>query len=156
VDYARELANLGYPGLAHYKTGSPKWNPARLLVLALAEDQLDRRLAEALPWLVFRFPDMDWEWVCREAKLRDLQNRLGFTLSLAQALAARWQSPEAAQRLAQVAQELRRSRLAREDSYCNEHMTESERRWLRRRRPQSAAAWNLLSDLRPEHLTHAG
>ena len=154
VDFAQELANLGYPGLAHYQNGEPSWNPAQLLMLALAQNQLDRRLAEALPWLVFRYYQMDWQWVCREAKLQDLQNRLGFTLLLAKELAAQKQHLEVVHRLSVVEQELRRSLLVKEDTYCNDRMTESERRWLRKQRPPEAAVWNLLSDLQPEHLTH--
>ena len=47
-----------------------------------------------------------------------------------------------------------KSLLAKEDTYCNDQMTESERRWLREHRSPEAAAWRLLSDLRAEHLTH--
>jgi transcriptional regulator with XRE-family HTH domain len=154
VDFAQELANLGYPGFAHYQNGAPKWNPAQLLVLALAENALDRRVAEALPWLVLRYSEMNWEWVRREAKLRDLQNRLGFTLLLGQELAVRKEGSEVAHQLATLEQDLRRSLLAKEDTYCNDRITRSERNWLRQHRSQEAAVWNLLSDLRPEHLAH--
>jgi hypothetical protein len=154
MDLTQELANLGYPGFAHYQNGEPGVNPAQLLVLMLAQNQLDRRLAESLPWLVFRYPEMDGDWVCREAKLRDLQNRLGFTLLLAQEIAAQKQRPEVALRLSRLGQELRRSLLAKEDTFCNEQMTKSERMWLREHKSQQAAAWNLLSDLRPEDLRH--
>ena len=154
VDLAQELANLGYPGLAHHRSGDASWNPAQILVLVLAQNQLDRRVAEALPWLVFHYWDLNWDWVVRESKLRDLQNRLGFTLSLAQELAAQQQRPEVVDRLSWLGQELHRSLLAKEDTYCNERMTESERGWLREQRSEQAATWNVLSDLRPEHLTH--
>ena len=155
VDFAQELANLGYPGFAHYESGAPNWNPAQLLVLALDKSALDRRVAEALPWLVLRYWEMDWDWVLREAKLRDLQNRLGFTLLLAKELAVQKQRSEAARRLSTVEQELRRSQLVREDTYCNDQMTEVERKWLRQQRSREAASWNLLSDLGPQHLAHA-
>jgi transcriptional regulator with XRE-family HTH domain len=155
VDLGQELANLGYPGFAHCQNGAPLWNPAQVLVLALAEDALDRRVAEALPWLVLSYPDMAWGWVCQEAKVRDLQNRLGFTLSLAQKLAAQQQRTKVARDLFDLEKELRRSLLAREDTFCSERITESERNWLRQHRSQEAAAWNLLSDLRPEHIAHA-
>jgi len=154
VDFATELGNLGYPGFAHFRQGAPAWNPAQLLVLALSESTLDRRVAEALPWLVLRYWKMNWDWVRREAKLRDLQNRLGFTLSLAQELAQK-DSPEAARCLSAVEQGLRRSLLAMEDTYCNDRMTQSERNWLRQESSKEAVSWNLLSDLRPELLTHA-
>ena len=153
VDFAQELANLGYPGLVHHQNGDATWNPAQLLVLALAQNQLNRRVAEALPWLVFRYWEMNWEWVVRESKLRDLQNRLGFTLLLAQELAFQEKCPEIVDRLSRLGQELHRSLLAKDDTYCNEQMTESERRWLREHRPEQARTWNVLSDLRLEHLT---
>ena len=96
VDYAQELSNLGYPGFAHFQGGEPNWNPAELLVHALSEKNLDRRVAEALPWLVLRYSEMDWGWVHREAKLRNLQNRLGFTIVLAKKLAVQKQELEVA------------------------------------------------------------
>jgi hypothetical protein len=34
-------------------------------------------------------------------------------------------------------------------------MTDAERRWLRQHRPPQAEHWNLLTDLRPEHLPYA-
>src|SRR6266849_1862133 len=34
-----------------------------------------------------RIVDMDWDWLLRNAKLRDRQNRLGFAVSLANELA---------------------------------------------------------------------
>jgi transcriptional regulator with XRE-family HTH domain len=155
VDYGQELANLGYPGFAHLATGEPKYNPALLLVMALAEHHLERRLAEALPWLAFTFRDMNWEWVRREAKLRDLQNRLGFTLALAKNLAAQRQQPEVMAQLGQQEDLLRQSLLAREDTYANETMSEAERKWLTQQRPVEAAAWHVLSDMEAEQLTHA-
>ncbi len=73
---ARALACLGYPGFRYLRRG-PKRNPAAVLLAALASDELEVRVAEALPWLVVQYPDLDWEWLVREAKQRDLQNRLG-------------------------------------------------------------------------------
>jgi transcriptional regulator with XRE-family HTH domain len=155
VDYGQELANLGYPGFAHLATGEPRYNPAQLLLMALAELHLERRLAEALPWLAFAFWDMNWEWVRREAKVRDLQNRLGFTLALAKKLAAQRQQPEVMAHLGRQEDSLRQSLLAREDTYANETMSEAERKWLTKQRPADAAAWHVLSDLQAEQLTHA-
>src|ERR1700675_1132159 len=64
-------------------------NPAEVLLGALAQDDLEPRLVEALPWLVLRYSTLDWSWVVREAKVRDLQNRLGFVVGLARQLAVR-------------------------------------------------------------------
>jgi transcriptional regulator with XRE-family HTH domain len=153
LDYAQELSNLGYPGFAHLKTGQPRWNPAQLLVSALSQQNLDRRVAEALPWLAFRYSEMDWDWVLREAKLRNLQNRLGFTLALARNLALQKQEGEVAQ-LGKQEETLRDSLLAKEDTYCHERMTQAERKWLRARRSADASAWHVLSDLDAAHLAH--
>ena len=155
VDYAQELSNLGYPGFAHFQSGEPSWNPAQLLVNALAEHYLDRRVVEALPWLVLRYSEMDWDWVRCQAKLRDLQNRLGFTLALAKKLAVQKQQSDVADRLGQQEESLRGSLLAKEDTYCNDRMTQSERKWLQTRRSPDATTWHLLSDLEPAYLTHA-
>jgi len=155
VDFAQELANDGYPGFAHLKESAPGWNPAQLLVMALSESNLDRRVAEALPWLVLRYSQMNWEWVFREAKLRDLQNRLGFTLALGKRLALQKQQNDVAAVLMSRESALRGSLLAKEETYGNDRMTQAERSWLRARRPAEAAAWHILSDMEPAHLIHA-
>src|SRR5438552_17211323 len=78
---ARDLAGLGYPGLAYLRSRNrrPK-NPGEVLLTALAQHDLEPRLVEALPWLVLRYWTLDWTWVVREAKMYDLQNRLGFVV----------------------------------------------------------------------------
>lgn len=154
LDFPRELANLGYPGFAHFVHGEPDLNPAQFLVLALAQDNLERRTAEGLPWVALRYSKMDWEWVRRETRLWDLQNRLGFTLSMAKKLALEQGQSEPARTLEKQEQLLRNSLLAREDTYCNERMTASERVWLQTNRSAEAAAWHVLSDLAPEYISY--
>ena len=56
---------------------------------ALNEPNLDARVVEGLPWLAMTYADMDWDWLVRNAKVRDRQNRLGFALSLASELSER-------------------------------------------------------------------
>lgn len=150
---AEQLAGLGHPGFA-YMRAQPVWNPAELLLAALDRPQLERRTAEALPWLALKYYEMDWEWAVREAKLRDGQNRLGFVVTLAREL-AELKSDAAAGRLLEVEESLRRSRLAREDTFANEGMTQAERRWLREHASAGAQKWGLLSDMAKEYLTHA-
>ena len=149
------LAALGYPGFLHFKPGRPS-NPAALLFAALKMRDLERRLSEALPWIVWRYSDLDWEWLVREAKLHDLQNRLGFVVDLARQVAERNGEGATAEVLAAVEQRLERSRLVREDTLCQESMTQAERRWLRHRRSAQAQHWNLLTGLLPEHLRYVG
>jgi hypothetical protein len=127
---------------------------AQFLVMALAQPILDRRVAEGLPWVVRHFVGMNWEWVRREAKVRDLQNRLGFTIALARKVAEERQQLEVAARLAEQEEALRGSLLAKEDTFSRENMTRVERAWLRKNRSPEARAWHVLSDLVTEHLAH--
>src|SRR5881628_3686776 len=111
---ARDLAGLGYPALAYLRPRrwKPK-NPGEVLLAALAQDDLEPRLVEALPWLVLRYSTLDWSWVVREAKVRDLQNRLGFVVGLARQLAVRGGDERKARSLTDLEAHLDRSRLAR-------------------------------------------
>ena len=77
-DLVHELASLAYPGFAHLRRGTKKLNPATFLLKALASRNLEARVVEGLPWLVFRYPDMDFDWLVPQARLKNLQNRLGF------------------------------------------------------------------------------
>ena len=150
----RALGTLGYPGFAHYRQRHTL-NPAELLLRVLRTPELDARVVEALVWVVLTYPDLDWEWLTREAKVNDLQNRLGFLVTLARQLAERTERTEAAERLALPEQALEYSRLQREDAF-RPSMTEAERRWLRQHRPPEAAQWNVLTNLSAADLAHGG
>ena len=154
-DYARELANLGYPGFAHRKDNNekPSWNPAQLAVMALSANTLDRRVAEGFPWLVLRYWDADWNWALQQLKVQDLQNRLGFVVTLAREL-ARQNGLGSLDHLQRLESQVERSRLVRQDTFCNERMTQTERKWLQTQTSPQAQHWNLLCDLRSEHLAH--
>ena len=113
------------------------------------------RLAEALPWVVLTYPDMDWPWLIREVKLRDVQNRLGFVVAMGRDLAAtRARFRPALERLSSAAIELERARLAREDTLCRESMPSAERDWLATTRSPLARHWNLLTGLTADRLSH--
>ncbi len=144
---ARELASLGYPGFAHLRGKTRKRNPAVFLLTALLQRNLEARVAESLPWLVMRYPDMPRDWLVREARARALQNRLGFVMTLARLAGKR-------DDLQSLEMELADSKLAKEDSFCRE-LNEAERRWLRVNRSEEAKQWNLLSDMRPETVRYA-
>ena len=105
---ARELAGLGYPGFAHLPRAGRSMNPAEFLLTALAQRNLEARVAEGLPWLVLRYPDMSRDFLVREARTRNLQNRLGFVVSLARFAAHR-------DDLRALEQALADSKLAKED-----------------------------------------
>lgn len=144
---ANDVAALGYPGFAHLRPRNwkPK-NPSEVLLAALAQDDLEARLVEALPWLVVKYWPLDREWLVREAKLHDLQNRLGFVLSLAGRLAERAGDERKARALRELETGLERSRLAREDTLCEASLREPARRWLAENRSEEAKRWNLLTD----------
>ena len=130
---ARGLAGVGYPGLSYLRAKRPL-NPAVLVLGAIANPRLERRLAEALPWVAFRYADLDWAWLVARAKQQDLQNRLGYVVQLAFELATKKNATEAAAKLEGVLQQLARAKLAREDTLSEGAMTDSERRWLREHR----------------------
>ncbi len=151
---AHELASLGYPGFAHLRHAGA--NPAAVLLEALIQQDLEVRLAEALPWVVLNFPDLDWPWLIREVKLKDAQNRLGFIVAFAQDLAAtRPQFRLALERIGTALQALEHARLAREDTLCRESLLAVERDWLSSSRSPLARRWNLLTGLTTEQLPYA-
>lgn len=153
---ARDLAGLGYPGFAYMRSRNwtPK-NPGEVLLTALAQDDLEPRLVEALPWLVLRYAMLEWSWVVREAKVLDLQNRLGFVVGLARRLAERAADQGKALTLTKLEAELDHSRLAREDTLCRASLPEPERRWLTEHRSEEAKHWNLLTDWTADALRYA-
>jgi transcriptional regulator with XRE-family HTH domain len=151
----KDLAALGYPGFAHLRPR--QWtakNPSEVLLAALAHDDLDGRLVEALPWLVRRYWPLDPEWLMRQAKLRDLQNRLGFVVTLARRMAERAGDEFRTRALNELALALEPSRLAREDTLCRASLSQAERRWLRAHRSADARHWNLLTDWTVEALRY--
>src|SRR5258705_5766068 len=124
--------------------------------MALRLEDLDPRLMEALPWLLVSFEGLNFKDLVDQAKTRDLQNRLGFTVSLAEQVVER--SPAFRHRASefnQAKQALDRSRLAREDTYGRRETSERMRTWLRENRSPQAEHWNLLTDLKVEHLPYA-
>jgi len=150
------LARLGYPGFAYRKKPGKRRNPGELLLMALSLDELDPRLTEALPWLLVKFEGLDFKDLVDRAKRRDLQNRLGFTFSLAEEVVKR--NPTFKHKpgeLHQAKQALERSRLAREDTYGRKETSERMRAWLLENRSSEAEHWNLLTDLKVEHLPYA-
>lgn len=153
ADFAREIGSLGYPGFKYLSEGKPYWNPAQFLILALREDDLECRLSEGLPWLVLRYGEMDWAWALREAKVLDLQNRFGFVVMLACELAEKYRVGSLLH-LRQLESQIERSRLVRQSTFCNERMTQAERKWLQTNSSPGAEHWNLLSNLKVEHLKH--
>jgi hypothetical protein len=153
-EIAGELARLDYPGLGSRRRGEAK-NPAAVLLTALSQDDLDRGLIRALPWLLLRYPEVDSAWLLERAKRLDLQNRLGFIVSLAREVREAQGDP-VPPNLTELEAALDRSRLARFGTLCQASMSEEEGRFLYENRSEQARRWNLLTDLRLEDLPYAG
>ena len=143
---AQELASLGSPGFAHIHGRARKAKRAEFLLTALGQRNLEARVAEGLPWLVLRYPDMPLDWLVREARARTLQNRLGFVVTLGRRAARK-------DDLQSLEQTLADSKLEKEDSFCKV-LNEAERRWLREHSSEEAKQWHLLSDLKPNALRY--
>lgn len=151
---AEALGGLGYPGFTYLKRGV-RWHPAQVLLTALAQANLETRLAEALPWVVLHYADLNWDWLLDRVKVKDVQNRLGFVVTLARRVAERRADRQTMLTLSTVEQRLERARLVKEDTLGRESMTTAERRWLQAKRPPDAQHWNLLTDLAAERLPYA-
>ena len=149
-----DLAKLDYPGFAYVHTRARSRHPGEVLLTALAQERLEGRVAEALPWLLLQYWQMDVLWLVGEAKRFDLQNRLGFVVNLARQVSERSGEAKRTQSLARLESLLESGRLAREDYFYRPPRNDRERQWLLENRPDSAGHWNLLSDLRPEHLQY--
>lgn len=144
---ANDLAVLGYPGFAYLRPrGWRRRNPGEVLLSALAQQDLEARLVEALPWLLLRYWDLDQRWLVQQARLHNLQNRLGFVVSLARRVAERSQDESRVQALRRLEVELEQSRLAHENTLGKALLTERERQWLMENRPEEARRWNVLTD----------
>jgi len=154
--FEAQLARLSYPGYAYRKRPGPMRHPAEVLLAGLAFDDLEPRLVEALPWLLLRHEGLDVGRLVAEAKARDLQNRLGFMVALARQVAERRKEFERRlPDLRRFEEALEPSRLAREETFGQGHAHERLREWLRRERSDAARYWNLLTDLKVEHLPYA-
>ena len=152
---AAELERLGYPGTVGGggRRGAAK-NPAQVLLTALSQADLDRRLIQALPWLFLRYPAMETSWLAERARRHDRQNRLGFIVSLAREVRETRGEP-IPPNLADLEAVLERSRLARFDTLCQSSMSEEEGRSLYEQRTEAARHWNLLTALKAEELPYA-
>jgi len=154
---AELLAKLGYPGFAYMRTRVLKKNPAEVLLTALGQDKLEARVAEALPWVAMHYGHHTSNWLVEQARKFNLQNRLGFVVSLALQVSERVPSRgnTRVQSLRELRSKLDESRLVKEDVFYRPPQTEGEKQWLVRNRSQEAMHWNLLTDLKPEQLQYA-
>ncbi len=158
IELTRQLSALGYPGFTHVPPVRRR-NPVEVLLVALRKDDLEARVAEALPWLVLHYGAMSEDckkWMVEQARLHNLTNRLGFTVTLAKQVAEQKgeTTSDVYRALAKLEQELLRSRLVGPDTFCQGHLSQRQREWLEKARPEAARQWNLLTNWRPEHLQY--
>ena len=148
------LATLAYPGFSYLRAQTLKKHPFEVLLTALAQRHLDGRVAEALPWLAMKYAQLD-PWLMENARKFCLQNKLGFVVTMARQLAEKQNNDARSKELRQLENALDDSRLAKEDVFYRPLRTESEGEWLRKNRTEDAVRWNLLTDMRLEHLQYA-
>ena len=145
--FRAELSALGYSGFAHVKPARVTSTPDTLLLSVLAGPDVDPRVVEALPWLVRRcVRQLDFAWLVCQAKLQNVQNRLGFVLQTAGV-----ETPE----LKAAIHELERARLLQESTLCWDSMPAPTREWMRVNRSVLAEHWNVLTRSRAEDVDHA-
>jgi transcriptional regulator with XRE-family HTH domain len=149
------LSTLGYPRFSYLRSHTPKKHPNEFLLTALSQKSLNARVAEALPWVVANSAELN-SWLLENARKFNLQNRLGFVVSLARHAADRLNASSKTDELKQFEALLDDSRLAKEDYFFRPPRTERETQWLRTNRTEDAVHWNLLSDMKPEHVPYAG
>jgi transcriptional regulator with XRE-family HTH domain len=153
-DLADELGAMEYPGFAYVKK-VPTRNPAEVLLDALDRPDLNTRVSEGLPWLPLRYPHMDWDWLTREVKLRNRQNRLGFVVGLARQVAERLpEHRESARNLEPVLEGLEEAKLVKPGTYCHDSWSDRYRHEMATRRSPLAQNWNLFTGVRVEDLEH--
>ena len=145
--FRAQLSALGYSGFAHVAKSRPKPRAADFLMVILARPDADARVVEALPWLVGTYQkQLDFDWLVRQAKLQNLQNRLGFLLQVAGV-----DTPDGLL----AVRELERARLLQEDTLCWDSMPVVTRQWIRANRTPLAEHWNVLTRLRAEDVPNA-
>lgn len=156
---ADALGLLGYPGFQTLFTElledeAAAQDPAVVLMAALASNDLDPWVVEALPWLVLRYPNLDWKWTIQEARRRKTQNRLGFVISLALQAGAATTGAETLLHLSNIEEEIFAVRLNVEDTFCQK-VPEDQRARIRESAPAEARQWNMLSLLRARDLPYS-
>lgn len=152
------LGALGYPGFRSLFSeieAEQDHDPAVVLMAAIVCDRQQDPVIEALPWLVLRYENLDWNWLLAEARRRGVQNRLGFVVSLAVRAGAGSLGMDRLTRLAAVEEELFACRLARQETRWL-RVPPSQRGFIAARRSQEAALWGVPCCLRPEEIRFLG
>ena len=161
----RALAVLGYPGFAYLvrylksKTDKDAFDPTELIRWAIAQNVLNTRVTEALPWLIAAYAaQVNWNQLIGSAQQQGTQNRLGYLACLALQLVELKQSlsrPEARRLLREVISRLHKIRQFQEQTLMNDQIGPAMRRWVSENRPSEAARWHILTTITTDDLQHA-
>lgn len=158
VNLATDLAALGYPPFAGHDSGRRR-NPAALVIAIVSGDHVAPGVMASVPWLLLSFSAINVRWLIDQARLRNLQNRLGFLNDLARQLLARRRASGAhvdealAEKLERLSEELEASRLVREDTLAR-RLTSAERDFFEQHRTGLARHWNLHTGLTIDQLPY--
>lgn len=156
ADLAADLAALGYPGFETRARHAPR-NPAAVILSIIRRRHVAPAVMAAVPWVLLRFGDLDTAWLVAQARLNNLQNRLGFLTDLALAIArprvasGRFEESHL-ERLESLRADLEDSRLVKEDTLARD-LSPSERQFFADNRSDLARHWNLLTGLSKEMVT---
>jgi transcriptional regulator with XRE-family HTH domain len=148
------LGHLGYPGFRYLASGRGNVDPLEFVLDALRTEDLDQRVTDALPWVLVHRADLDCHRLTDEARLLNLQNRLGFLLEVTVEAARKLHSDETVARLEPWLVRLREARLFKEDTLCKSSLTQIERKRLRRSRPKAARFWRLFTDVNAQEVAN--
>ena len=159
LDFAADLGALGYPGFAAAEGATPR-NPAAVIVSILKRRQVAPAVMAAIPWVLVRFPEINTDWLVAQARLNNLQNRLGFLTDLAyEAAEARTRDGRFEEthlvKLEAMRGQLEESRLAKEDTLARP-LTGAERQFFEEHRSETARHWNLLTGVTKDTLPFMG
>lgn len=145
--FREQLSALGYPLFAHVPAARPKPLPEAFLISVLTQPDVTARVVEALPWVIRTYAaEMNFSWLVQQAKLRNLQNQLGFLLRV---------SSSKDSELTAAADALEKARLLEEATLCWDSMPLATRKWLSKHRSSLAKHWNLVTMLQQEQSQHA-
>ena len=162
----KALAVLGYPGFAYlakyvkFEGDSQRaLDPTELVRWAVAQDVLNTRITEALPWVLAAYASrIDWKHSISDAQEQSVQNRLGYLVHLALELVNSKSSlshPEARRLLKESLLKLQTVRHCQEQTLMNEEIGPVMRSWVLGNRPQEAAEWHVLTTITTSDLQHA-
>ncbi len=162
-DLEKALAALGYPGFAYlasylkFEKGS--FNPTDVVQWAIAQNVLNTRITEALPWLIAAYASqVDWKKLIGSAQRQGVQNRLGYLACLALQLVESKQSlsrPKTRLLLEKSLLRLQQIRQSQEQTLMNEEIGPVMRSWVIENRPPEAAKWHILTTITTDDLQHA-